>query len=92
MKLEIRPLAITCAFIWGGIALLTSVANLLWPPYAKDFLQLLASIYPGYTGEPTFGGVLNVTLYAVIDGALGGLIFAWLYNFCVAKCGSKKDK
>jgi hypothetical protein len=69
-----------------------SLANLLWPPYGGGFLQLLASIYPGYTAEPTFGSVLNVTLYALIDGALGGLVFAWLYNLLVVRCGSKKDK
>jgi hypothetical protein len=91
MKLAIRPLAITCAIVWGGTVLVSSLANLFWPPYAKEFLQMLASIYPGYTGEPTFGGVLNVTLYALLDGAVGGLIIAWLYNLLVGKCGDKKE-
>ena len=48
MKLAIRPLMITCAIIWGGSVFLTALANPLWPPYAADFLKLLASIYPGY--------------------------------------------
>ena len=37
--------------------------------------------------EATFGSVLNVTLYALIDGAIGGLVFAWLYNLLVARFG-----
>ena len=68
MKLAIRPLVITCAIIWGGTVFLTALANLLWPPYGADFLKLLASIYPGYSAESTFGGMLNVTLYALVDG------------------------
>lgn len=89
MKLAIRPLVITCAIFWGGTALLCGVANLLWPPYAEGLLKLLASIYPGYGADGTFGSVLNVTLYALVDGAVGGLIFGWLYNMMVAKCGKK---
>jgi hypothetical protein len=89
MKLAIRPFMVTCAVIWGGSVLLCAVANLLWPPYAEGLLKLLASVYPGYTAESTFGGMLNVTLYALVDGALGGLVFAWLYNKLVGKCEHK---
>lgn len=90
MKLAIRPLVITCAVVWGGSALLCAVANLLWPPYAEGFLNLLASVYPGYGADGTFGGVVNVTLYALVDGAVGGLIFGCLYNLLVAKCDKSK--
>lgn len=92
MKLAVRPFAITCAIVWGGVVFLTALANLLWPPYAAGFLELLASIYPGYTAESTFGGMLNVTLYALVDGAVGGLIFACLYNLLTKKLEGKKDK
>jgi hypothetical protein len=92
MTLAIRSLAITCAVIWGGLVLLVAVANLLWPPYGASFLELLASIYPGYTADSTFGGMLNVTLYALIDGAIGGLVFGWLYNLLVTKAEGKKNE
>ena len=52
---------------------------------------MLASIYPGYGAEPTFGAVLNVTLYALVDGAVGGLIFAGLYNLLAGKCQQQKE-
>jgi hypothetical protein len=54
--------------------------NLVWPSYGREFLQLVASIYPGYHATPSFGQVIVGTLYALVDGAVGGAIFAWLYN------------
>ena len=92
MKLALRPLVIACAVLWGGSVFLVALANLLWPPYAAEFLKLLASIYPGYGADSTFGGMLNVTLYALIDGAVGGLIFGWIYNLLVAKCEGGKTE
>jgi len=92
MKLAIRPLAIACSILWGGSVLLVAVANLLWPPYGARFLELLASIYPGYSANSTFGGAMNVTLYALIDGAVGGLILGWLYNLLVQKCEGKNEQ
>lgn len=89
MKLAIGPLVATCAILWGGLVMLCAFAYLLWPPYAEGFLKVLASVYPGYTAEPTFGGMVNVTLYALIDGALGGLILGGLYNLLASKCGKE---
>jgi hypothetical protein len=40
----------------------------------------MASVYPGYTGEPSFGQVIVGTLYGLVDGAIGGALIAWLYN------------
>jgi hypothetical protein len=45
------------------------------------FLQLAASIYPGYRGGASFGQVIIGTLYGLVDGAIGGAIFAWLHNW-----------
>jgi hypothetical protein len=80
MKLSIRALAITAAILWGGAVLFCGVLNLIWPAYATAFLQLVSSIYPGYHATRTLGSVVVGTLYAMLDGAVGGLIFGWLYN------------
>jgi hypothetical protein len=81
------------AILWGGSVFCVALANLLWPTYGARFLEVLASVYPGYSADATFGGMLNVTLYALVDGAVGGLIFAWLYNLVAGKCECKhKDK
>ncbi len=36
-------------------------------------------LYPGYA-PGGFGSVIMGTLYALVDGAIGGAVFAWLYN------------
>jgi len=81
MKLNLKALALTAALVWGVLAVfLVGLANLLWPPYGEHFLSFLASVYPGYNGESTFGQVLIATGYGLVDGAVCGFIFGWLYN------------
>jgi hypothetical protein len=80
MKLAIGALTITVAILWGGAVLLCGIANLIWPSYGLAFLQLAASIYPGYHATRSLGGVLVGTGYAILDGAVAGLLFGWLYN------------
>ena len=82
MKLSIRGLTLALGILWGGIGLLCAVANLIWPPYADVFLNCLASIYPGYDHASTAWSVVVVTLYALVDGAVAGLVFGALYNAC----------
>ncbi len=80
MKLDIRALAIAGAVFWGGMFFLLGLANLLWPSYGGEWLELWASVYPGYEVSATFGAVVLLTLYATLDGAIGGAVLAWLYN------------
>ena len=80
MKLSIRALVITAAMLWGGGVLFCGILNLIWPAYGVAFLQLVSSIYPGYHATRTLGSVVVGTLYAMLDGAVCGLVFGWLYN------------
>ncbi len=80
MKLSISGLTVTIALLWGGAVLFCGLANLLWPSYGVAFLQLVSSIYPGYHATRSLGSVVVGTLYAVLDGAVCGLLFGWLYN------------
>jgi len=81
MKLNVKAMAISFALFWGVLGMfLTGLANLIWPPYARAFLELMASIYPGYHAEASIGQVIVGTLYGLLDGAVGGVIFAWIYN------------
>ena len=43
--------------VWGGAVLTVGIANLIQPRYGKEFLRLVASIYPGYKARPTLGQV-----------------------------------
>jgi hypothetical protein len=80
MKLSIKALTYACAIVWSLVVLLVGVANLLWPPYGAAFLGLMSSIYPGYKAVANLGNVIVATLYALVDGAIGGALFAWIYN------------
>lgn len=81
MRLDVKALAITVALVWGVLAMfLTGLANLIWPGYGQAFLDVMASLYPGYTPGGGFGQVITGTLYGAVDGAIAGAIFAWLYN------------
>ena len=85
MKLNIRAMVLTMAILWGAAVLLVGIANLIWIGYGKEFMHLLASIYPGYKASGSIGDLTTGVLYALLDGGLFGLFFAWLYNSFLGK-------
>src|SRR6202521_4830021 len=89
MPLNTKALALTAAAVWGGCLLLTGLANLALPPYGLGWLQLAASIYPGYHGPAGLSSVIVVTLSGVVDGAVAGAIFGWLYNQVARRLGPR---
>jgi hypothetical protein len=80
MKLNVKALALTAGILWSVAMFLTGIAHLIWPGYAAAFLQVMASIYPGYEASPTIDSLVLGTLYGFLDGSIAGLLFAWLYN------------
>jgi len=80
MRLNITALTLTAGLFWGAAMLIVAMANLIWPNYGRAFLDLVASIYPGYRPGAGVGSVITGTLYGLVDGAIGGAVFAWLYN------------
>ena len=88
MKLNIKALALTAGILWALALLLVGAANLMWSGYGVVFLQLMASIYPGYHATGSVGDLIVGTLYALVDGAICGLVFGWLYNLFVGKAAS----
>jgi hypothetical protein len=85
MKLHITALALAAGLLWGGAILAVGLANTAWPDYGRAFLDLAASIYPGYRPGTGMGSVITGTLYGLVDGTIGGAIFAWLYNLLVPR-------
>jgi len=81
MTLSVRSLAIVSALLWGGGVLSVGLVNLAAPSYGTAFLQCVSSIYPGFHNSRHFVDVLVGTGYALFDGAVGGALFGWLYNF-----------
>ena len=85
MKLNLKALTVTFAILWAGVLLVVGVANIVWSGYGMAFLQMMASIYPGYAASGSFGDVIVGSLYALVDGAIMGLILSGLYNFMAGK-------
>ncbi|MGH7582115.1 MAG: hypothetical protein ACREL5_02685 [Gemmatimonadales bacterium] len=79
MRLNPKALAFAAGLIWAAAVFFAGVAHTIWPGYAGAFLDVVASIYPGFH-VGGIGATIVGTLYALIDGAVWGLIVAWIYN------------
>ena len=88
--MRIQPLALATAVgtLWGGAILLIGLAEFLWPDYGRAFLELAASIYPGYDAGRSASQVLLGAGYGFVDGAVGGFLLAWIHNLVAT--GSRK--
>ncbi|MFY9856219.1 MAG: hypothetical protein WAK26_20310 [Terracidiphilus sp.] len=80
MRFNIRAMAMAGGILWGGCVLLVGMLNLIIDGYGEHFLEMLASIYPGYHATRSFAEVGVAAFYAILDGMIAGGIFAWLYN------------
>jgi len=82
MKLDVRAFAIACSLIWGfGLFFLTWWIIMFDGPTGE--VTLIGRLYRGYSISPT-GSVIGL-LWALLDGFVGGAIFAWLYNRIAGK-------
>ncbi len=85
MQLSAKALAIVSAILWGASILLVGLVNLAAPSYGSNFLHGLSSVYPGFHDSRTVLDVLVGTGYGIVDGAVGGYLFALLYNCFVPR-------
>lgn len=85
MRLSIIAFSLSAALLWGIAVLLVAIANRILPPYGGAFLQFVASLYPGYHPGAGLGSVVIGTLWGLVDGAIAGAVFAWLYNLFARK-------
>lgn len=89
MKLNVWAFTVTSAIMLAGMILVVGITNIYVDGYGWMVLQMASSIYPGYDATNTFGSVLVGSGYALVDGAIGGLIFSLIYNLFV---GNKRRK
>jgi hypothetical protein len=82
MKLSVLALAVAVAIAWAAAVVFVAAVNLARPPYGEAFLQVVASVYPGYHFARTGTGVLIAGGYALLDGLICGTVVALLYNAC----------
>lgn len=87
MRLNVKAFGLTCGILWGlGLFVIT------W--------WIIA--FEGVTGEPTFIGRLyrgySISpagsfigfVWALVDGLVGGAIFAWLYNVLAERFSNRQ--
>ena len=82
MKLNLKAFALACGLFWG-----LSVFCLAWWLYIREGAganpTALSRIYPGFSITPA-GSFIGLA-WGFVDGAIGGAIFAWLYNCLVCR-------
>jgi hypothetical protein len=85
MKLSPKALALTCALLWGGGLLFVGLVNLKVPWYGGSFLHAMSSVYPGFHDTGNLTDLLVGTGEALLDGVVGGALFALLYNAVIGR-------
>jgi len=79
-KLSVRNLSLTLGLLWALGVFFVGTCNRFFPGYGSAFLEVLASIYPAYSGLVAMRHVLMATVIAFIDGAIVGILIAVIYN------------
>ncbi len=77
MKLNVRAFALACGLVWG-LGLFVVTWWIIATGGAAGEPTLIGKIYLGYSLSP-LGSVVGLA-WGLVDGAIGGAIFAWLYN------------
>lgn len=88
MRLDVRAFALTFGLMWG-IGLLCLTWWIMAFDGATGEITLIGRVYRGYNISPS--GSLVGLGWALIDGSIGGLIFAWLYNLMVTRVSKGKE-
>jgi len=82
MSLNPKAFGLTAGIIWGLAVLVTTLISIS-TGYAKIFLNIIVSIYPGYSISPV-GGIIGL-IYGFADASIGFYIFARIYNWLEMK-------
>ena len=82
MKLNIKVFALTCSLFWG-VALFMLTWWIILLDGATGDITFIGRIYRGY--DISAMGSLIGLAYALVDGLIGGAIFAWLYNMLLGR-------
>jgi hypothetical protein len=82
MRLNVKAFALTCGLVWGlGLFLLTWWIIAFEGPTKE--ITLIGQVYRGFNISP-LGSIIGL-IWALVDGMIGGAIFAWLYNLIAAR-------
>lgn len=82
VDLDAKRLVLAGGIVWGLTIFGTNLFSVI-TGYATIFLNMYASLYPGYTVSPA-GSVVGL-VYAFSRSFAGLYVFAWLYNWLEKK-------
>ena len=88
MKLNVKAFGITCGIFWGISLFVLTWWIILFEGATGEATLIGRSLYFGYSIS-AMGSIIGLA-WALVDGFVGGLIFAWLYNFIVDRCAKKE--
>lgn len=75
--LNCKKLGMAAGILWACIMFLCTVLA-LYTGYSTEFLNMMATIYPGYT--ISLEGAFIGLIYGFMDAFVGFYLLAWLYN------------
>ena len=87
MKLNVKAFALVCGIMWG-LAILLYTWWIIFIEGPTGEITIIGKIYRGYSISPL--GSLIGLVWGLFDGLIGGLVFAWLYNFFAGRIKTKK--
>jgi hypothetical protein len=75
-RLSVKGLGLALGVTWGaGVLILGLIGAVGW---GRAVVDVLGSLYLGF--RPTLLGSVIGGVWAFVDGALAGVVVAWLYN------------
>jgi len=77
MKLDVRAFALSCGVLWGATIFFATLW-LLFTGHHGALMSRLGYFYIGYTFS--MAGAFVGFLWGFVDAAIGGAVFAFLYN------------
>ena len=77
MRLNAKAFALACGVLWGLTVFLATVWLVIFG-FEGQLMQQLDHFYFGYS--VSWLGAIVGAVWGFVDGAIGGFVFAWLYN------------
>ncbi len=77
MKLSAKALGLSLGIMFGLCVFITTILA-VYTGYLKNWADLLVGVYPYY--ELSLLGSFVGLVCGFLDGFIGGVVFAWIYN------------
>ena len=76
-KLDVKAVGLAFGIMWGMAMFLLGIMA-MFLDRGTVLLEAISSLYIGF--NPTWLGSVTGGFWGLVDGGIGGLVFAWLYN------------